>query len=47
VRGSVDEVATFDLGFDLAASKTAGTVTGVELGGPLSRLGLEMGICYP
>jgi predicted metalloprotease with PDZ domain len=42
-RGSVDEVATFDLGFDLAASRAAGAITGVEPGGPAFRAGLRDG----
>ena len=43
VRASVDEIATFNLGFDLAASTAAGRVTGVESGGPAFRAGLRNG----
>jgi predicted metalloprotease with PDZ domain len=43
VRGSVDQVATFNLGFDLAASTAAGSITGVEPGGPAFRAGLRNG----
>jgi predicted metalloprotease with PDZ domain len=43
LRGSVDEVATFRLGFDLAASSTAGVVTGVEPEGPAFKAGLRDG----
>jgi predicted metalloprotease with PDZ domain len=43
VRGSVDEIATFNLGFDLAASTAAGSVTGVEPGGPAFEAGLRNG----
>ena len=43
VRGSVDEIATFNLGFDLAASKAANSVTGVEPGGPAFQAGLRNG----
>lgn len=43
VRGSVDEIATFDLGFDLAASTAAGSVRGVEPGGPAFQAGLRNG----
>jgi len=42
-RGSVDEVQTFDLGFDLNASTAAGSVTGVEPGGPAFLAGLRNG----
>jgi predicted metalloprotease with PDZ domain len=43
VRGSVDEIPTFDLGFDLAASRAAGSVSGVEPGGPAFQAGLRNG----
>jgi predicted metalloprotease with PDZ domain len=43
VRGSVDEVATFDLGFDLGASRAVGSVTGVEPAGPAYQAGLRNG----
>jgi predicted metalloprotease with PDZ domain len=43
VRGSVEEIATFNLGFDLAASTAAGSVTGVEPGGPAFQAGLRNG----
>jgi predicted metalloprotease with PDZ domain len=43
VRGSVDEIAGFNLGFDLAASTAAGSVTGVEPGGPAFKAGLRNG----
>jgi hypothetical protein len=39
----VDEVQTFDLGFDLNASTAAGSVTGVEPGGPAFLAGLRNG----
>jgi predicted metalloprotease with PDZ domain len=42
-RGSLDEVATFDLGFDLATSRAEGAVTGVEPDGPAFRAGLRNG----
>jgi hypothetical protein len=42
-RGSLDEVPTFDLGFDLAASRAAGAISGVEPGGPAFRAGLRDG----
>jgi predicted metalloprotease with PDZ domain len=41
--GSRDEIATFDLGFDLDASKVAHTVTGVVPDGPAFRAGLRNG----
>jgi len=43
VPGSVDEIATFNLGFDLAASTAAGSVTGVEPGGPAFQAGIRNG----
>jgi len=43
VRGSVDEIATFDLGFDLAASTAVNSVMGVEPGGPAFEAGLRNG----
>jgi predicted metalloprotease with PDZ domain len=43
VRGSADETAAFNLGFDLAASTAAGSVTGVEPGGPAFQAGLRNG----
>jgi predicted metalloprotease with PDZ domain len=43
VRGSVEEMATFRLGFDLAASMAAGVVTGVEPDGPAFKAGLRNG----
>jgi len=41
--GSIDEIATFQLGFDLAASKAVGSITGVEPGGPAFQAGLRNG----
>jgi predicted metalloprotease with PDZ domain len=41
--GSLDDVATFDLGFDLEASKVARKVTGVVPDGPAFRAGLRDG----
>lgn len=43
VRGPVDQIASFNLGFDLAASTAAGSVTGVLLDGPAFRAGLRNG----
>jgi len=43
VRGSANETAPFHLGFDLAASTAASTVTGVEPGGPAFQAGLRDG----
>jgi predicted metalloprotease with PDZ domain len=43
VRGSVDDVPTFDLGFDLGASTTTGRITGVEADGPAFQAGLRNG----
>ena len=43
VRGSAEETALFNLGFDLAASKAAGSVTGVEPAGPAFEAGLRNG----
>jgi predicted metalloprotease with PDZ domain len=42
-RGAVEEVPTFDLGFDLGASTAAGSVTGVEPDGPAFQAGLRNG----
>ncbi len=42
-RPSLVDVPTFDLGFDLAASRTAGTVTGVRPDGPAYIAGLRDG----
>lgn len=43
VHGSVDQVSTFNVGFDLSASITAGVITGVEPGGPAFKAGLRNG----
>lgn len=43
VRGSIDQVPTFDLGFDLAASSAAGTITGVEADSSAFQAGLRNG----
>jgi len=42
-RGSVDQVPTFDLGFELSASTVGGSITGVELNGPAFQAGLRNG----
>jgi len=42
-RGAVDEVPTFDLGFDLSAPTAAGNITGVEPDGPAFQAGLRNG----
>lgn len=43
VRGSIDQVPTFDLGFDLPASMATGSITGVEADGPALQAGLRNG----
>lgn len=43
VAGKLQELVTFDLGFDLAASQRTGVVTGVTEGGPAFRAGLRNG----
>lgn len=43
VRGSIDEISTFNLGFDLDASRAMGVVTGVTQGGPAFLAGLRNG----
>jgi predicted metalloprotease with PDZ domain len=42
-RGSVDQVSTFDLGFDLSSSMAGGSITGVEPDGPAFQAGLRNG----
>ena len=39
----MDEVPTFDLGFDLGASTATGRITGVEPDGPAFQAGLQNG----
>ncbi len=41
VQGSMDHVPTFDLGFDLAASRAASSITSVEMDGPAYQAGLR------
>ncbi len=43
VTVSVDQVPTFDLGFDFEASKAAGKIVGVRDGGPAFQAGLRNG----
>lgn len=43
VRGSMDEVTIFDLGFDLTASMADGSITGIEPNGPAFQAGLRNG----
>ena len=43
VRLTMDDLPTFDLGFDLAASRKSNTVTGVDPDGPAFKAGLRDG----
>jgi predicted metalloprotease with PDZ domain len=42
-RGSIEQVPTFDLGFDLGSSTTLGSITGIEPNGPAFQAGLRDG----